>query len=78
LHIDLKTVGRADEAVAKEIGLSRSKFQRGEAILIQYPEVFENDIKKAGMKIGSSWTSTAKYRKALTCMKMNIAKFHEG
>lgn len=47
----LSAIGRVYEVVAKEIGLSTSLFQRGETILVKYPEAFEKHVKKAGMPI---------------------------
>jgi len=44
-------IGRVDDVVAKEVGLSTRTFQRGEAILTQNPEAFEKLIKKGNKPI---------------------------
>ena len=47
----LLPIGRVDDMVAKEIGLSTRTFQRGEAVLVENPEVFEKLIKKGNKPI---------------------------
>ena len=44
-------LGRVDDVVAREVGLSTRTFQRGEAVLTQNPEAFDKLIKKGNKPI---------------------------
>ncbi|MGA9933669.1 MAG: ParB/RepB/Spo0J family partition protein, partial [Nitrososphaeraceae archaeon] len=47
----LSPIGRVDDIVAKTVQLKTRTFQRGEAVLIENPEVFEKLIKKGNKPI---------------------------
>ena len=48
-------VGRVNEVVAKEVGLSRAIYQRGETVLKQAPQVWNDQVKAGKLTINRAY-----------------------
>lgn len=66
-------LGRVNDIVAKEIGLSRTTYQRGETILRQAPRVWNEQVKTGRIAINKAYTIHRKNLKKEELMKSAAA-----
>lgn len=72
-------VGRVNEVVAKEVGLSRATYQRGETVLKHAPEIWNDQVKAGKLTINRAYNIHSKnVRKEELSRCANVAAIPES
>jgi hypothetical protein len=66
-------VGRVNEIVAKEVGLSRTTYQRGETVLRQTPSIWEKQVKAGKVPINRAYNIHKRNLKREELLKSAVA-----